>query len=408
MGNIKILEGIRVVECASVFNGPVTAYMLGDLGAEVIKVEPPVTGDQSRGMSSIYDIQMVLPGGRNSSFEAANRNKKDIVLNLKSEEGQSIFYKLIQKSDIFITNYLPKSLKNLKIDWNTLKQVNPKLIYAKTSTFGSKGPLRDRSGYDMSGQAYSGAMWISGDRDYQGPSVVVGSVFDQISASTLAYGVLAALVARERFKIGQEVECSLLGSAIHMQAMNISPFLWAGRGMARFSQKRCRNPLTNYYRCADDKWILLTEPQSAKYWHDFCTAMGMEEMENDSRFSNSELRRKNYAELITVLDHRFATKPRDEWLKAFSSCDFAYAPIYEYADVVNDPQVIENGYVVETEHSAMGKIKVVGSPVQFSETPTSIQSRPPEFGEHTEEVLTELLGYSWEEVESMRNNGTLG
>ena len=365
-------------------------------------------GDQSRGMSSIYDVKMLLPGGQNASFEAANRNKRGIVLNLKSNEGRRVLYKLVEKSDIFITNYLPRALQKLKIDYKTLKQYNPKLIYAKTSTFGSKGPLRDQAGYDMSGQAFSGAMWISGDRDSPEPSVVVGSVFDQFAASMLAYGILAALVVRERTGIGQEVECSLVGSAIHMQAMNLSPFLFGGRGMARFSQKRCRNPLTNYYRCADGKWILITEPQSARYWHDFCTALEILDLENDPRFSTGEARRKNYRELIVVLNRRFATKPRDEWLRIFEPYAFAYAPVYEYKDVVNDPHILANEYVVETEHSALGKVKAVGFPVQFSQTPASIHSRPPEFGEHTEEVLREILGYSWEEINGLRDRGAIG
>jgi len=406
-GNSGPLTGIRIVEMATVFNGPVTGYMLGDLGAEVIKVEPPITGDLSRGMSSIYDVKMQLPGGVNATFLQANRNKKSVILNLKNEKGKEVFYRLIEKSDVFITNYLQKTMKKLKIDYDTLRQFNNQLIYAETSTFGSHGPISDRGGYDMSAQAFSGAMWISGDRDFEEPTVIVGSVFDQVAASMLAYGVTAALLARERTGVGQKVECSLSGSAIHMQAMNMNPFLWGGRPMTRFSRKRCRNPLTNYYRCSDGKWILITEPQSQKYWHDICEALEMLDVENDSKFTSGELRRSNYADLIAILDRQFANKTREEWLRIFGNYNFAFAPVYEYADLVDNPQVLENEYIVEMDDPTLGKTKIVGFPVQFSETPARIYDRPPEFGEHTEQVLNEVLGYSWDEISDLGDQGAL-
>ncbi len=260
----------------------------------------------------------------------------------------------------------------------------------------------------MVAQAVSGAMWLFGDRDFPEPSVAVGSIFDQIGASMLAYGILAALVARERTGIGQEVESSLLAGAIHLQAQNINTFLWRGRGMARFSRKRCRNPLTNYYQCADEKWILLSEPQSARYWHDFCTALGVPELEHDPLYSTAEARRQNYTEFIALLDRVFADKPRDEWLKIFSQYDFVYSPIYDYAEMADEPQVAENQYLVDMEHPVMGKVKTAGFPVRFSKTPASIQSAAPEFGAHTEEVLLEIGGYSWDEISRLREQGALG
>ncbi|MDP2917851.1 MAG: CoA transferase [Dehalococcoidia bacterium] len=402
------LNGIRVLEAASVLNGPVTGYMLGDLGAEVIKIEPPGTGDPSRGYQTLFDVVMSLPDGGSLLFESANRNKKSIVLDLKNEAGKDIFRKLIEKSDVFITNFSKKSIRELDIGYATLSQYNTRLVYAATTTFGSKGRLSERRGYDMVAQAVSGAMWLFGDRDSPEPSIAVGSIFDQISASMLAYGILAALVARERIGIGQEVESSLLAGAIHLQAQNINAFLWRGRAMARFSRRRCRNPLTNYYKCADDKWILLSEPQSARYWHDFCTSLGMPELENDPLYNTAEARRENYADFIALLDRVFATKPRDEWLRIFDKYDFVYSPVYDYADMANEPQVMENQYLVEMEHPTMGKVKTIGFPVQFSKTPASIQCSAPQFGAHTEQVLQELLGCSWEEIAKLREQGAFG
>jgi len=228
-----------------------------------------------------------------------------------------------------------------------------------------------------------------------------------IGASFLAYGILAALVARERTGVGQQVETSILSGAVHVQALNLSSFLWAGTGQARFSQKRTRNPLTNYYQCADGKWIVLCEP-AAKNWENICTAMGMQELIPDKRFSTPKIRAQNYAELITLLESKFATKPRHEWLSIFDQYDFPYSPLNSYEDVVDDPQILSNQCVVETDHATAGKTKAVGYPVQFSETPASVRSGAPEFGQHTEEVLVEILGCSWQEVDRLRNQGALG
>lgn len=402
------LTGIKILEMAQLLNGPVAGYMLGDLGAEVIKIETPITGDLGRGFGTMFDVKMTTSSGLSITFESANRNKKDILLNLKNEAGKAVFHKLIEKSDVLLTNYSKRVIRDLDIEYETLTQYNPQLIYAATTGFGSRGPLSERRGYDMVGQAVSGAMWIFGDRDSKEPGVAVGSIFDQIGASMLAYGILAALVARERTGIGQKVETSLLAAAIHLQAQNIVPFLWGGRPMSRFSHKRCRNPLVNYYQCADGKWILLSEPQSQRYWHEMCVALGIEELEHDERYNTADARRDNYAEFIAILDRVFATKSRDEWLKIFSQYKFVYSEIYDYAEMVNEPQVWENQYLVEMEHPTMGKIKTVGCPIQLSKTPATIQSAAPEFGAHTEEVLLEVGGYSWEEIAKLREQGAFG
>ena len=401
------LSGIRIVECAAIFNGPVAGAMLGDLGAEVIKVEPPGTGDPSRGMQSIYDVQFIAPDGRSMAWEMANRNKKSMILDLNNSDGRAAFYSLIEKADVFLTNYRSKAIKKLEINYEVLREHNPKLIYARNTGFGHKGPFSEKPAWDMSAQAFSGAMWIVGDRDFSEPSVTVGSVFDMVGASFLAYGIMAALVARERNGMGQEVDCSLLSGAIQIQAMNICSFLWAGRGMSLFSRTRCRNPLTNYYKCADDKWLLLCEP-SSKNWEDICAAFGTPELATDPHYATGDARRKNYAKLIKHLDSIFVTRKRDEWMSIFARYDFSYSPVYDYEGAVNDPQLIENQYVVETDHATLGKMKTVGFPAQFSETPASIQSSAPEFGQHTEEVMIDVLGCSWDQRASLREKGAFG
>src|SRR3972149_5833214 len=175
------LTGIRIIEVASVLNGPVSGYMLGDLGAEIIKIESPVTGDPSRGYQTLFDVVMTMPDGGSLLFESANRNKKSIILDLKNEAGKAIFQKLIQKSDVFITNFGNTVISKLGLDYKTLSRYNDRLVYASTTTFGSKGPLSERRGYDMVAQAISGAMWLFGDRDSPEPSVAVGAIFYSIS-----------------------------------------------------------------------------------------------------------------------------------------------------------------------------------------------------------------------------------
>jgi crotonobetainyl-CoA:carnitine CoA-transferase CaiB-like acyl-CoA transferase len=402
------LTGIRVIEIASILNGPVTGYMLGDLGAEVIKIEAPVTGDPSRGYQTLFDVVMTMSDGGSVLFESANRNKKSVILNMKHPEGRRVLYELVKGADVLITNFNQDVIQALGIDYESLKKVNNRLVYAATTSFGRHGPMGEKRGYDMVAQAVSGAMWLFGDRDSNEPSVAVGSIFDQMAATVLAYGVLAALVARERTGEGQMVESSLLAGAIHLQAQNLNTFLWRGRGMSRFSRKRCRNPLTNYYQCGDGKWLLLSEPQSGRYWAEFCQAIGRVDLEHDPRFETNEVRRQNYADFIALLDQVFATKPRQEWLEAFSHCEFVYSPVYDYDDLVKDPQAIENQYLVEMDHPSMGKVKTVGFPAQFSATPAQIQSPAPAYGAHTEEVLIDLLGYSWDEISRLRDMGAIG
>ncbi|MDP2916777.1 MAG: CoA transferase [Dehalococcoidia bacterium] len=402
------LKGIRVLDVGMYYQGPAAGYMLGDLGADVIKIEPPVTGDRQRGVSSMYGALMTTPDGRSVAFEAGNRSKRSMTLDLQNAAGKDVLHKLVSKSDVFITNFSNRVIKELNLEYETLSRYNPKLIYGATSAFGGKGPLADRVGYDPVGQAFSGAMWMFGDRDDPEPSMVVGSIFDQLAATLLVYGVLAALVARNSQGVGQKVETSLVGGGIHLQAYDINTFFFRGRGMQRFSRKRCRNPLTNYYKCADGKWIMLSEPRGGVHWQAFCKAIGIPGLENNEQFNTFDARRKNYAEFIALLDQTFATKTRDEWINIFSNYDFGYSPVYDRSDLTNEPQLLANEYVVEMQHPAWGKVKTVGFPVQFSRTPAAIRSAAPEFGQHTEEILSEVLGYSWDEIGSLREKGAFG
>jgi len=395
------LEGIRILEWTAFLNGPVGGYMLGDLGAEVIKIEQPVRGDPTRGMQSLFGASMIM-GDLNVAFDMYNRNKKSVTLDLAKDEGKQVFYRLVERSDVFLTNYRKSLAAKLGLGYNTLRQYNPKLIYATCSGYGHTGSDVDQRVFDPIIQARSGIMTVMGERDAP-PGQIVGAILDQLGGTLLAYGIMVALLARERQGIGQEVDTSMLGGAVHLQFANVNTCLLRNREMARHSRTRARNPLANHYQCADGKWLMLAEPQSDRFWHNFCEIMGIEELENDPKFENALRRRETFAELIPILEKKFATKTRDDWMRLFKEkAQFAYASVNTIPDLTADPQVLENEYIIPLNHPRLGPIRIVGSPIRFSETPIAMRSLGPELGQHTEEVLLEIGGYSWEEITELK------
>jgi crotonobetainyl-CoA:carnitine CoA-transferase CaiB-like acyl-CoA transferase len=397
------LEGIRVIECGGYLSAPSSGYIMGDLGAEVIKIEDRVKGDPVRGMSSTFGRGMFMPDGTNILFETANRNKKSVTLDLRKEKGKDLLYRLVAASDIFTTNYSLSAIKELAIDYETMKKYNPKLIYGLATGYGTQGPGTEKRAFDTIAQARSGIMYTVGDPD--GPPLqIAGAIFDQVTGTLLVNGILAALIARDRQGIGQQVDVSLLGSGIHMQAYNINVTLLRGRSMPRPSRKTLKNPLANHYECADGKWLLLCEAQSDRFWHRFCLALGIEELEKAPKFSSSKARRENFLELTGILEKTFKTKPIEEWVERLQTHtgNMAFAAILEPNELGSDPQIMANEYIMDVDHPTLGRVKMTGMPVKFSGTPTRIQRTAPNFGQHTEEVLMDVLGYTWEEIEKLK------
>lgn len=403
------LDGIRVLNWSQ-FTPSSAGYMLGDLGADVIKIEHPTQGDAYRGMGAMYGEAMSMPGGRHAGFEAANRNQRSITLDLKQDAGRQLLYSLAEKSDVFYTNYTATVARKLRVDYETLSQKSPMLVYATSSTYGPEGPWAERRGFDQTAQARSGLMFCMGDRDFPEPVQTVSGIADTMGATVLAMGILSALLARERQGFGQKVDASLLGSMLHLQTMGIGVTSFRGKSWTRHSRKRTRNPLTNHYRCADDKWLLFSEIQADRFWPEFCQALDLDELTEDARFATAMGGRREHAsELIEILDRRLATKPRDEWVRIFEErkAPFAYSPVQDYYDVLNDPQVLANDYVIEMDHPAAGKVKAMGYPWRFSKTPAKVTREAPEFGQHTEEVLQELLGINWDEIAALKQQGVI-
>lgn len=239
------------------------------------------------------------------------------------------------------------------------------------------------------------------------PLMLQSAPGDQIGATMTAYGVLAALVARERLGVGQEVDSSLFGSLLHLQGQNVAFKLTFGAEIPRHDRTRAGNPLWNHYKCADDKWLVLAGLQADRMWPSVCRALGIGELEHDPRFENIKARGQN-AELISILDNVFATKTRDEWMEIFKiDKDIVFEAVNTLSDAINDPQTVANDYISEFEHPSYGKVKMLGTPIHFSETPARITSWAPEHGQHTEEVLTEILGYSWDDIAKLKDEAVI-
>ncbi len=399
------LEGIRVLDVSEAGLAPVCCRILADMGAEVIKVERTGAGDQTRGILKItgdvpiYDINYV--------FEFYNFSKKGITLDLKQKEGQEILYKLVEKSDVFVCNFRPHALKSLGLEYETISKINPRIIYTHLSGYGLHGPEKDVGAYDFVGYwARSGVMASLGEPGTPLPFQVPG-FGDNTTGMYAACAIMMALFHRERTGEGQEVCVSLLGGGIWSMGIVLSSVLATGLEYPRVSRTCQSNPIFNSYECADGKWIQMACIQGDRYWANVCQALDIGELEHDPRFETHELRMENNLALIPVLDKVFKSRTRDDWAERLGKYEIIWTKVKTPADVAADPTPWANGYFREIDHPAGKKLKVIMPPWQFSKTPTTIRSTAPEFGQHTEEVLTETLGYSWDDVTAFKDKGVI-
>jgi len=393
------LDGVKVVELTMFQQGPVCGTKLGDLGADVIKVEPP-TGDPARGFMRIIGTMVGLKG-RNYYFENHNRNKRSIVLDLKTERGMEIFLKLIDSADVFVTNLSIEAPIKMGIGPEALLERNPRLIYAQASGWGRKGPDAHGLSFDYTGIGRSGLMMSCGERGTP-PAQVLPGLGDELGGMVCAWAVCTALYAREKTGKGQLVDTSLMGSIVSMLSLVLSAPAILGQEFPREVRAEAGNPIYNHYRAKDDKWFILAHLQPDRYWPNVCRALGMPELENDPRFDTIEARGENAEELIAIMDRQLITKTRDEWFDIFEKEGLIYTPVQSPREVVDDPQVLANDYVTWFDHPVLGRTKVVGFPWDFSKTPASVRSEAPEFGQHTEEILLEL-SYTWDDITKLRD-----
>jgi crotonobetainyl-CoA:carnitine CoA-transferase CaiB-like acyl-CoA transferase len=368
------LDGIKVVEITQFQNGPICGRILGDMGANVIKVEPK-TGDPARGFMRLIGVTLGLKG-RNFYFEYNNRNKRGIVLDLKQEKGREIFFKLIDDADVFLTNMAIGTPERMGIGYDVLKARNPRLIFAQSSGWGRKGPDAESFSFDYAGLARSGTMTMCGEEGMP-PQNVVPGLADQMGAIMAAFGIVAAIYAREKTGKGQLMDSSMLGAMIELEGLVLAAPCMLGGEFPRPVRAKARNPLYNHYKCKDDKWIAIVNLQPDRYWPNVCKALGIEELEHDPKFENLE------AEI-------------------FKREAVINTPVQTATEVTNDPQAIANNYFVWYDHPVLGRTKMTGWAWDFGDTPCSIRREAPEFGQHTEEVLLEY-GYTWEDIAKLKD-----
>ena len=400
------LKGIRVLDWTMWQLGPVAASMMGDMGADVVKIEA-LDGDAGRALARATSIRPNLAQGRNAYFEAANRNKRGIALNLKTPEGRDIVYRLVETADVFVQNFRQGVAERLGMGYETLRDINPLLIYGSGTGYGPHGAESVRPSFDGIGQARSGLM-MSATPEGAEPMRVGGGISDQVGAVMLCLGVIAALVAREKQGVGQKVEASHLSANMWIQGQSLTMSLLSGTAPAPYDRKVPVNPLTNSYHCKDGTWIHLMHVQPDRYWKPFAAVLGIEEMVDDPRFDDMPNRAENSAELTQILDRRFATRTYAQWDQAFKEGgDFIYDKVQSLHQLEDDPQVIANDYITSFDHPALGLVKACNHPNIYSETPAGFWREAPELGQHTEEILIEDLGLDWDDIGRLREAGAI-
>ena len=397
------LDGVKVVACSTAQAGTVPYVLMADLGAEVIKIEVPKVGDNSR-QSSIF------PGLPSTYFETNNRGVKSMTLNLKSPEAREILYKLVARADIFGQNFRPGAAEKNGFGYEALKEINPKLVYVSISGYGPRGPHAALPGTDSMAQALGGiAEAYSSPGEPMRTGVV--SVADETCAILAFGGMLAALHCARTQGIGQKVDCSLLGGQIRLMGWTLTTAMWRNRnpvtGQARITGTPERPGISASFNDIDGKPLVFQ--LQGREWKDAMTSLGFYERLVEAGFGDlgvvtvSEDQRKK---LLATLDTLFATGPRDKWVELLRAADIVSAPINTLLEASNDPDVLANGYVTEVDYPKYGKrLKVHGSPWHFSETPARIGVAP-QLGEHNVPVLTEL-GYSEADIEGLRQRGVI-
>jgi len=414
------LNGIRVIDLTMWFQGPVAGQHLADFGAEVIHVERPQGGDLGRGVRSIKAVPV---GDWNQYFLVINRNKKGLALDLNTDGGREVMYKLVAEADVFLTNLTSENLEKWQVTYDQLREINPRLVYAMCSGF---GPMTKstRPSFDLTVQALTGIMTRLGEPGQPPIYLGMGSG-DAMGGLMAAYGIMVALHARRKTGRGQFLDASLYGAQLFLAAPTLQPYL-ATRDEAyskQQSRKSAPKPLWNTYQAAD-KWFFVCMPNNQEGWSKLTALLDSPEITKDPRFTTPEARAENNTTLIAELDTIFAKQTRAEWLRRFRSLPspsgrgmsaagglgegITAAPINNLADLAEDPQAWANNYFTKTHCDEVNReVTVRGLPITLSKTPGAVRTLGPELGQHTEEILTETLGYTWEQVGELKEAGAI-
>ena len=401
-----LLEGIRVLEIGSFVAVPAAGTILADLGAEVVKLEHPLTGDPGRGLDVNTKGVITHEGGLNISFELLNRGKKSIAVDLASASGQEIVQRLASHFDVVVTNLTPHRQERYLVRYEDLAAANERLIYVVLTGYGMEGPEKNRSGFDYAAfWARSGLMGMLGQVGTP-PVQERPAMGDLTTALSLTTAVGMALFERSRSGKGQLIETSLLHNGMWVMGTDLVVALKEKEPVRRNVRTDVSNPIFNFYEAKDGKWMQLVMVHGDKYWPSFCRAVDMESLTDDPRFDTLEKRSKNNVELIELLDRRFAEEPRDEWAKRLDAEGCMWGPIQSLDEVIVDPQAKANGYFLDLIHPSEGQFTLTSPPLKFSRTPGETPDVAPEFGQHTEEQLLSV-GYSWNEIARLRDEGAI-
>jgi formyl-CoA transferase len=387
------LSGVRVLDLTRVVAGPYCSMFLGDLGAEVVKVEQPGAGDDTRGWGPPF------AGGESAYYLCINRNKQSLTLDLKSKRAAELLRQLVKAADVIIENFRPGTMERLGLGEKELRELNPRLIYASLTGFGADGPMSDWPGYDLIVQAWGGLMSITGTPE--GEPVKVGvAIIDLVAGLMLGKAITAALFAREKIGVGQRIDTSLLEAEVASLINVGSNYLVGGKVPNRWGNAHPNIVPYQNFQTADG--YLVIGVASEVIWKRFCEAIGQRDLTDDPRFVENSKRVENRSELIALLSEIFLQRRNGAWFKLLTDAEVPCAPVQTIDQVFQAPQVLQRDMLIEVEHPTAGKVRMAGIPVKFSVTPATVRRPPPLLGEHNEEILKTWLGMSADSIDELK------
>ena len=394
----KPLEGIKVLDLSRILAGPYCTMILSELGAEIIKVELPEKGDDSRHYGPFKNGQSVY-------FISINRGKKSMTLNLKSTEGIKILKEMVKKFDILIENFRPGTMEKLGIGYDILKKINPRLIYAASSGFGHTGPDSHKPAYDMLVQAMGGIMSITGWKDT--PPTRVGMSIGDIGTSLFtAIGINSALYQREKTGIGQKIDIAMLDCMVALLENALVRYQVDGKPPTPIGNRHPTITPFQAFKAKDDYFVLPIGNDNL--WVQFCNAIGREELIADSKFATNGARTENLEILIPLLENIFLTRTVSQWIELFEDAGIPCSPINTIDKVMNDEQVLTRNMIVEVEDDRAGTTKIAGNPIKMTSIPEERKREPaPKVGEHTKKILGKYLGFDEKKIKQLKNDGVI-
>ncbi|MFQ5921430.1 MAG: CaiB/BaiF CoA transferase family protein [Anaerolineales bacterium] len=395
----KLLDGVRVIDLTRILAGPYCTMLLGDLGADVIKIEVPDRGDDTRQWGPPFTA-----GGESAYFLTANRNKRSLALNLKSERGRIILKKLIQQADVLVENFRMGTLEKWGLDYEQLKDLKPDLIYCTITGYGYTGPYRDRPGYDFIVQALGGFMSVTGPEDGE-PYRAGIAIADLASGIYACNAVLASLYARERTGAGQRIDISLLDCQVALMSYVASNYLVSSDPPRRFGNAHPNIVPYEVFEAQDGYFAFAAGNELQ--WAKFCKAVDRQAWIADKRFATNPARLENRTELVRLLNELFSTRSVSDWIKLCESIGLPAGPINTMDAVLSDPQVLARELVMEVSHPTEGRVPLLRSPLNIPTAPSEVRYPPPTLGQHTDQILSELLSFDSAEIQTLRDKGVV-